>query len=733
MNSSAEKRLLSDVFGGLASMLVAFPSAVAFGLIVFAPLGTELKGIGAIAGMLGAIALGIVAPFFGGAPRLVTAPCAPAAAVLAAYVAQQGLAHPESAVILVTLIAMLAGILQLAFGLAGGGRLIKYIPYPVVAGYLSGVGCLIILSQVPKFLGLPKDTSLFQGLINPGMWNIQGVYVGLVTVLGMILALRLTRAVPAPIIALGSGIAAYFSLTVFYPELTSLAGNPLVIGDLGTTGFAAIGTAFSSRWISLQSLTTESLLTIIVPALTLSILLAIDTLKTCVVVDALTRSRHNSNRELVAQGLGNVASSLVGGLPGAGTMGATLVNISSGGHSRFSGMLEGVFSAAAFLIFGSFVAWIPVPALAGILLVVAFKMIDRNSFHLLKQRTTIVDFLVIAAVVATAIAFNLIAAAGVGLGLAILLFMRDQIRSSVVRRQATGAQLRSKRQRLPDEQSILEKHGGTTAIFELQGALFFGTTDRLSIEIEPHLSSAKYIILDMRRIQAVDFTAAHMLELLENRISERGGNLIFSQIPRNLPTGQNLRLYFDQVGLVRPTSSIKMFPDLDSALEWTEDQILSSHSGVRVEDDTALSLKDMALFRELDPESVALLTGCTSIRTISPGQRLFKAGDVGDEIFFIRSGDVRIELPLTGGHAHHIATFGPGNFLGDMSFLDDGTRSADAVAKSQVSVYVLSRQHLDHIAGEHPKIAGAFFAALARILAIRLRHTDSEVRALAET
>ena len=155
------------------------------------------------------------------------------------------------------------------------------------------------------------------------------------------------------------------------------------------------------------------LLPLVLPA-TLAVLLSIDTLKTCVVLDALTRSRHNSNRELIGQGLANLSSGAIGGIPGAGTMGATLVNVSGGASTSFSGLVEGVLSLLVFLLLTGLISWVPVSALAGILIVVGVRIIDRNSLHFLKSRSTILDFAVIVAVIGTALTVSLIAASGVG-------------------------------------------------------------------------------------------------------------------------------------------------------------------------------------------------------------------------------------------------------------------------------------------------------------------------------
>lgn len=714
-------------------MLVAFPSAVAFGLIVFAPLGPSAAGAGALAGMLGAIALGMTAPLVGGTPRLISAPSAPAAAVLAAFVSQQSAAGGPEALALMSMAALAAGMLQFVFGTLGGGRLMKYVPYPVVAGYLSGVGLLIMLTQLPRFLGLAPGTSWWQGLLNPWSWSLTAVVVGAVSVLGMMFSLRLTRAIPAPIISMAAGTAAYFALSLNYPGLQHLEGNRLVIGPIPATSLSALADSFGQRVSALPAIGWGGLSSALAAAVTLSVLLSIDTLKSSVIVDAITHSRHDSNRELVGQGLGNLASGLLGGIPGSGTMGATLVNISSGGRTRLSGLAEGLFSALALLLLGKLVCWIPLSVLAGILLAIAFRMVDLKSLYLLRQRSTIFDFLVIASVAATAVAVNLVAAAGVGVGLSIILFIRDQTRSSVVRRLSSGGRTSSKRRRLPTESAILERRGGQMAVYQLQGPLFFGTTDQLFTMIEPRLEALRYVILDMRRVTSVDFTAAHMLEMLGGRIAEKGGSLAFSHIPRSLPSGQDLRRYFEQVGLAGPERNIRIFPDLDSALEWSEDRIIESELGpCGQRQDGCLEPGEMMLFRDLPSATRSRLKRMMPRRKLAAGQTLFRQGDQGDEMFIISRGEVRIDLPIPGRVSHHLATFGPGDFFGEIAFLDQHPRTAEASARTEAEIYVLSRAAFDRFAKKEPRLAGQVFAGLARILAERLRRTDAELRSLEE-
>ena len=728
---------VSDFFGGLASMLVAFPSAVAFGLLVFAPLGPEYKAIGAMSGIVGAVALGIIVPSTFGTPRLISAPCAPAAAILSAFVAQMVAIYadkypPGAIVLLVTLLAILTGLFQISFGMIGGGRLVKYIPFPVVTGYLSGVGLLIIASQIPKFLGVTGGSGLVEALENPGSWNQSAIMVGAIAMVLMILAGQITRAIPSPVIALSGGVLAYFSLATMRPELLTMDNNPLLIGYI-TPGGGNFTSEFLARWLSLTKVSLEMVGTIFMPALTLAVLLSIDTLKTCVIVDAITGSRHTSNNELKGQGVGNLASALLGGMSGAGTMGATLVNISSGGHSSRSSIMEGVMCLLALLFFGGVIAWIPIAALAGILMVVGARMIDWDSLKLLKQKSTFLDFIVIVAVIVTAIFFNLMAAAGAGLALAIILFIRDQTRGSVVRRRYLGNQVFSKKYRLPRELEILEKEGSQTAVFELQGALFFGTTDQLYTEVEPFIGPSKNLIFDMRRVQSVDFTAAHMIEQIKHRVHKAKGSLIITNLTSILPTGQNLHIYFDQVGLVHPESKLEVFLDINDALEWTEEKILMQHSGAWLEGDRPLELGEVLLFDGVPPQLIETLRPYVKKRICKAQEPIFLHGDEGDDLYIIRKGIVKIVLPLEGGAVHHLASFGKGDFFGDVAFLDRQKRSADAIAETETHIYSISRKDFDQAGESEPRITAHVFFKLAHVLAARLRRADTEIRDLKQS
>jgi SulP family sulfate permease len=723
--------LVNDFWGGLSAMLVALPASLAFGVAVVAPLGPAYSGAGALSGLLGAFAMGVVAASLGGAPRLVSAPCAPAAAVMGALaleLARDPHREPSSILLLLTLTALISGALQIAYGAAGGGTLIKYIPYPVVTGYLSGVAIVIFLKQLPSFLGLPKGVSAAAGWAHPGAWNPVSIAVGLITVVATLGAPLVTKRVPAPILGLLAGIGAYFGLATRTPGLLSLEGNPLLIGPL--SGGGSVWSGIEARVSGLPHVAFADVMAILGPAITLSVLLSIDTLKTCVLVDAMTRSRHESNREIRAQGVANLCSAAIGGMPGAGTSGPTLMNLASGASTARSGVIAGALALVAYLVLGPVLAWAPIPALSALLLVVAIRMFDWKSLALVRQRSTVFDFAVIACVIAVAVFVDLIAASATGVFLSILLFTREHVRSRVIRRKLYGDQISSRRKRLPEEIEVLKRHGRDIVVAELQGDLFFGTTDQLLTLLEADLASCRYLILDLRRIESIDFTGVHLLQQIEDRIKERGGKLLYSSLPHALPSGIAGSRYFADVGLVSSPESQRIFGQLTDALEWAEDAILAANGQGTAPEETLLNLDEIALLKGRKAATMRELEQIMETRHYETGAPVFSQGEAGDELLLVRRGRVRIAFPSASGESFHVATFARGDFFGDMAFLDSGIRSATAIAETPTDVYAITRVQFDALADKHPRLGQQFMGGLARALALRLRQADGEIRAL---
>ena len=726
------KHYSGDVWGGFAAMLVALPASVAFGVTVYGAVAPHYAAFGALAGVLGAMALGLIAPTLGGTDRLISAPCAPAAAVLSAFaieMVRQGVA-PSSIVLMLTVLGILTGGIQVLIGLTGIGRLIRYIPYPVVSGYLSGVGLIIISSQIPKLAGVDFEMNWLQVLLSPQTWDVRDIVIGVFTALAMALGGRFTKVVPATILGICAGILTYGGIAMVDDSLRQLDGNTLVIGELGTTGPGYLE-LITNRWFEIGELKLAQIGGLVGSALTLAALLSIDTLKTCVVLDQLTRTRHDSNRELVAQGLGNVAASTIGGMPGAGTMGASMVNYSSGARSRISGVVEGALTVLTALLLGSFVAWIPVATLSGVLIVVGFRMIDTAPLRFLESRSTALDFIVVLAVVGVSLTIGLIAASAVGVILAIILFLREQVGGTVIRRKSIVSERSSAWYRPEREMRMLEEKGRAAFIFELQGSLFFGTAQQLYRTIEPDLRQAEYLILDLRRVQSVDITAAHTLNIVCDVLAERNVPLILSNVAECLPNGRNVREFLELSGLDAARANLHYMPTLEAAIEWVESHLLGDADSAESHDQPPLELHQIELFKGSKPDTLSDLEACLEKRSWKAGETIYQSGEPGSELMLIRKGQVKLVGAVgRGGTMKHIATLGRGDFLGGQAFLETRIRSSDAIAIRDCDMYILSVENYNLLAEEHKRIALVLMTKLARLLSIRLRHTNEELALL---
>ncbi len=718
-----------NFWGGTAAMLVAMPAAIAFGVTIYATIGGHFGAYGAIAGILGVAAIGIVASLLGGTQRLISAPSAPAAAVLSAFALEHisnGISG-DTIFVMLMVIAIFAALFQILFGVAGLGRLIKYMPFPVVSGYLSGVGLYIIAAQTPKFLGLSHGEHFWQSIQAPALWQWESLVVGSVTIVSMLYGERLFRVIPAVITALIMGIATYFILGAFKPSLFE-PNNIFIIGTLGGNDGIDFFKMMSWRFNELMELSWNNISMLFFPALTLAALLSIDTLKTCVILDSMTHSFHNSNKELIAQGSGNLLSVLIGGMPGSGTMGATMVNISSGATTQLSGFIEGVMAVIAFVLLGTFIAWIPVSALAGILIVIGFRMIDRHSLMLIQSKKTTLDFFIIVAVAITALFVSLIAAAGVGLLLAIALYIAQQIGASVVYRHMDGNDVHSKVIRNEDESIILTQKGGNFSVYELHGSLFFGTANQLYSMLRDDLKEKKYIIMDMKRVQTVDLTAAHILLQIKDILHDNNGYLLLSRLPHKLPTGDDMESYFNHVGLLKHLSPIKVFDDLEYAIEWAEEKILKENR-ITTTEESLYELKDFALLANRKEETIEEIQNLLEYKSFAKGEVIFKQGDLAGELYLIRRGLVRIVLRISEHNIVHLSTLGQGNFFGEFSFLEGSPQYSEAIATTDTDLFIISRRAFDQFSERHSKASFHFMQSLATVLAERLRMTSSELGA----
>jgi SulP family sulfate permease len=486
------KYLKGDITGGLVAGVVALPLALAFGV---------QSGMGATAGLYGAIMVGIFAALFGGTPTQASGPTGPMTVVSAALVAAatQLTGSLEAAMGIILLTFLLGGVVQIVFGLLNIAGYVKYFPYPVVSGFMSGVGLIIIILQIFPFVGLssPKSTiAVLQDLPRlAAELNWQALALGGLTVLIYYVFPLITKAIPSALVALiVSALAAYF-----------LAWDVPVIGDI-PSGLPAVqvGTMFSN-------IPPEAFMLIAEYAVVLAVLGSIDSLLTSVIADNMTKTKHNSNRELIGQGIGNMLAAVFGGIPGAGATKGTVVNINSGGRTRLSGTLHGIFLLAVLLGLGSLAAYIPLAVLAGILIPIGFKIIDtRGLKHL--QHIPRADAAVLIIVLLITTFGSLIQAVGVGVALASLLFMKKA--GDIGEKGLTIEAVDKLEEEKPwqDELKFYEKYKDKVLIKHLEGPLFFGFTAYFKTQVKQIEDHIQALIIRLDKVPYIDQSGLYALE-----------------------------------------------------------------------------------------------------------------------------------------------------------------------------------------------------------------------------
>ena len=479
--------LRGDIYGGLTAGVVAIPLALAFGVA---------SGLGPIAGMYGAIIVGFFAAMFGGTPTNVSGPTGPMVVVLAGLFASL-----SGDVGLIFTAVMLAGVFQIVLGVIGAGSYISLVPYPVVSGFMSGIGVIIIILQADAMFGHDSPAGTLNALAHlPTVLsdiNFAALAVGAITLI-VVYAWpgKWGTFVPGPLVA----------LTVGTLVSLMLPGMP-ILGDI-PSGLPALHMPVFEQ---------SAMMLVIEAAFVLAILGAIDSLLTSLVADNMTRTRHNSNKELVGQGVGNAVAGLFGGIAGAGATMRTVINIRSGGVTRLSGMIHSVVLAAVVLGMGSVASVIPHAALAGVLVKVGMDIID---FSYLKRahRGPRWDLALMALVLTLTVFVDLITAVGAGVVLAALAYVQQ-----VAKIQLEELDSRPRAQTSAEEQTLLDSLGSQVTIFEFGGPLSFGAAADVGHRVRERYKDATHsIILDFNRVPYIDVSAARAVETIAGDAHKAG-------------------------------------------------------------------------------------------------------------------------------------------------------------------------------------------------------------------
>lgn len=505
------KNLSGDIFGGVTAAIVALPLALAFGV---------QSGMGAIAGLYGAIALGFFSALFGGTRTQISGPTGPMTVVSSAIIAGEVALYGSVEAAIGTIIAtfVLAGIFMVIMGLSRVGQYIKYMPYPVISGFMSGIGIIIIIMQVFPFFGVSSPASIIDIFSNihtlSSVVNADAVILASATIVIIYMFPKVTTSIPSTLVAL-------LGLSVMS---TLLNLNVPIIGDI-PKGIPDIhiDTLLGMDW--------HHPMVMIIPALTLASLGAIDSLLTSVVADNMTKTQHDSNKELIGQGLGNMVAGLIGGLPGAGATMRTVVNIQAGGRGRISGVVHSIILIVVLLGAGDYARLIPLPVLAGILITVGVGIIDYKGIkHITRVPRS--DAVVMIIVVLLTVFVDLLQAVAIGLVLASLLFMKQM--GDNAESKAVSSTLLDDFHHIDlkdDERSIPDDIKNQVYIQHFDGPIFFGFTAHFK-NMMKELPNVSIVIFRMHNVPSIDQSGMYAIEDAVLELHKKDITVVISEIQK---------------------------------------------------------------------------------------------------------------------------------------------------------------------------------------------------------
>lgn len=727
-------KLGGELSGGVTAAVIGLPKNIAYGLIALAPLGVAWQGQGVMAGFAAAIVGGGVAALLGGTPALISGPSAAAALVFAGTISQLAAVAPQFAsevapesyqllaLVMGFLVMALAGLWQVVFGFLRLGNLIKFTPYPVIAGLLNGLALLVFFGELESLMRFSTQWPFVQ--LDVWRWLL-ALLVLAVSLWGKRVFGRFLPGVPSVLIALIVGSLAYYGLA--YAGLEPALGGRL--DSLGQTRLTPRYFGEMTGALALEG-TLSIFPVLITAALSVAFLASTKTLLAALNVQNLSHQRSDVNRELMAQGLANIAAAGFGGIASEGSFSQSVGNYQAGGRTRLSGIAWSVVTLLAIFVLAPFFQLIPNAVISGLLLYIALTMTDRWSLGLLarvigdkrQRKLFLTDALLIVLVTVVTLVTNLNIAVAVGVLASVVVFVVRMSKTTVHRRY-DAASRHSKRQRDERALAVLTEHGGNIHVIELEGSLFFASADALALELDTLAGLGVHaVILDLKRLRDIDLSSVRVLKQTYARLREGGCQLALSYVQpdtlvqRTLVTG----------GLFESLPLGACFADTDSALERFEDHLLASRApqmSSRVE----LELPDVPVLAGLSADDLAVLKAKFYREHYRQGERIVCQGDPGDAMYIITRGLADVILDLPGGRSKRLSSLAAGTFFGELALLDRSARSANIDASLYLVCYRLDVHDFERLQRTHPDISMKLLANISRTLTTRLRYANETI------
>ena len=715
----------TDIVAGLASSTVAIPLAMAFGMFAFVTLGDEYFAYGAMAGLVSAVIAGFVCVLLGDrstrvyAPRITTTFFLGLLLYSLLHRATTVDGEPDVAATLLVFFAivLLGGLFQALFGLLRLGTLIKFAPHPVMAGFQNMAAVLLFLVQLGNVLGFEHNIRFTRVFGAIGEALPLSAVVAALTFAAMWNARRITTKVPPVLVGLGCGIVAYYAIVLsgFGGMLGPIIGAP--------TSSAAMRTVLVDFSGLPMAVPLEHSLSVILPsALALAIIASIDALLCAKLTSQPGELRGGDDRLLIRLGIANAVSAGFGGITSGINIGPSLTNRAFGGRSWLSVIVNALAVLAAATLLFPILAYMPRAVLSAVIMVIAIQHIDPWTRQLAArsirpgtpQRGDVaLDLGVSVFVSLLSIAINVVLAVFIGIVLAVLLFVIRMSRSNIRRLYRCDA-VRSRRYRDPAEMELLHVQGKSVLVIELQGALFFGSAERLAQIVDREtIRGTAALLLDLRRVTEIDSTGGRILSDIDAALGARCVKLGLVLSGRT-ETAARLADIFRRD---------RFFPDIDRAIEWAEDDLLRE---VGTGSSLELPLDRVPLLRDFEADQVERLRGWLEPVAWPAGHVIFRHGDPGSSLYLVTRGRASVHLLHDDGDIR-LVTFAPGAVFGELAILDRGPRSATITADEDLAGFGLSEASFAMLCQKQPDIAIKLLSALGRELSVRIRYANMTI------
>jgi len=720
-----------DLTGGISSALLSLPGSMAYGSLVFASLGPEYIKTGIIAGLISYIIINIVSSPLSGVKILNSGPFSLSSFMLVTalrsiteILKNNNITDPNIIITMLFFLVALAGIIQIFFGLFRLGELTKYIPYPVIAGLFNGTAIMIFSRQINPMLGIDSNISLVDLSGAASQIQIFTLITGILTAITIWLANKFLKNFPAPIIGIAAGTLFYYFVSLINPNISlgptiGFIPNTIPLPEYGSKIFSLFSGATGK-------IIQGNILTFLALATGLAAIISLRTLIASVTAESLTDDNSSTNRELVSQGIGNVVVSLFGGISAAGSVSRTMGNYHYGGRTLVSRVISGLSMLIILLFLNQILAIMPKVVLAGMLVYLSFFLIDKWSINLVfdafeknvsGKRETLVNLLVVIIVIISMLIFGIFHAVAIGFILSIFMFLQ-RMSKHVIKRNFTAMQVRSNVQRPIYENNILDLHGSSILVYELEGVLFFGTADRLLTIVSNSINNDHtIIILDFHHISEIDINGLSIIKKISKKCEDNNKTIFLSSI-----SSRHILEDFS-------SNNIDYFDSLDDALAKGEDIVIRSHSNAETSINE-MSIHEIETLEHLSKGDHDILAPLMTRKVFTNDEYIFYEGAREDSVYFLVKGRANIFIKDKTGCLKRVSTLSSGTVFGEMALIDGRPRSADVIAEGEVVCYVLNKENLDDLSKTCPEISIAIYRGIGKELAKRIRIANNTISVL---